>query len=231
VGKTLWAQNLIVNIAPEPCLIFEMELPDAMMFERFVSMETSMATYEVEAAYKNGQEVPWRTGKLLKHFSLCGQSGLSVEQIQDIVLRSELRMGVKPSVVVVDYIGLVKGEGRTRYERTSFVVEQLKVMAKTTGTIVVAMCQRHRKEGEDGTAEVGLHDAKDTGSIENSGQVVLGAWRDADEPELMHVRLLKCNKGGAGKKIVCRLNPKNLRIQELSDTTEPEPTAADLQPG
>ena len=217
VGKTLWAANLILNVAPEPCLIFEMELPDAMMFERFVAMETAMPPREVEAIYRNGETAPWKQSEALKHFSLCGLSGLSVEQIQDIVQRSEIRMGCKPSIVLVDYVGLVKGIGRSRYEQTSFAIEQLKVMAKVTGTIVVVMCQRHRKEGEDGTSEVGLHDCKDSGSVENSGQVVLGAWRDANEDDLMYIRLLKCNKGGAGKKITCRLDPKSLRIQEVVD--------------
>ena len=69
------------------------------------------------------------------------------------------------------------------------------------------------KGGEAGN-EIYLHDGKDSGAIENSSGAVLGAWRDADDKNVMHIKLLKATKGTAGMQIECACDLARMTIGE-----------------
>jgi replicative DNA helicase len=98
----------------------------------------------------------------------------------------------------------------------SDVAEGLKVLAKATRTIIIIASQVARKEGD----EIGLHDAKDSGSLENSAQLVLGIWRDEQDAQLLNVRVLKSTKGGAGLLVACNYDGAKSLITERSKIAE-----------
>ena len=100
-----------------------------------------------------------------------------------------------------------------RYERASNIAQDLKKFAKSERVICVVGCQRHRPE-KGGSPIPSLHDAKDSGEIENSCGLLLGLWRKDDEPGTMNIRILKNTKGIAGKTIQVRFNADTMRIYE-----------------
>jgi replicative DNA helicase len=102
----------------------------------------------------------------------------------------------------------MKGEGESRYDRASNVAESLKRIAKQTGTIIVAASQRGRPKAE--VFEVCLHDAKESGSLENSSGLVLGVWRDPEDKTLLHVKILKNTKGTGGHCIPCNFDGETM---------------------
>lgn len=214
VGKTAILSNIAAAARNLRILFFELELPEELLFERLVSMRTGIPCDKVEEAYKtggkNGQEV---MDKMFKSLHICTESKLTVSDIEDRINRSELKIGERPQIVLIDYIGLIKGVGSSRYDRTSQIAEDLKVMAKATRTIVICATQIARK-GADDEPEVFLTDAKDSGSIENSSGMVLGAWRDAENPDTMHIKVLKNTKGRSGLTIPCQYNGSNMRITQ-----------------
>jgi replicative DNA helicase len=116
--------------------------------------------------------------------------------------------------VIVDYFQLLRGKGKTRYECFSNEAEAAKVAAKRTNTVWILVSQIGRPES-DGIHEPQLHDGKETGSIENSSGLVLGAWRDEHDARTMYLRVLKNTKGRAGTKITCLYDGATLRIDEM----------------
>lgn len=219
VGKTMILQNITINTKLET-LLFEKELPGTLTFERFVAMATKSSGKHVEDTYKGKQKKDWRgTGKL-NHVVTCHESGLTPAQIEKIINNTALKTSVRPVLVLIDYIQLVGGDGE-RYEKTSGVAEQLKSVAKKTGTIIIAASQvsRAATSKSDEQREVSLTDGKDSGSIENSAGLVIGAWRDIADPNRMWLRILKNTKGVPGKTIPCRI-AESLLIHEEA----PEPT-------
>lgn len=211
--------NIAIHARPIPTLFFELELPDASMFERFVGIECGMSGRQVEEGYKVQDEVgPAALQTRLGHVHICPEAAISISDLESIIVRSELKTGVKPQIVLLDYIQLMKGNGKSRYEQRSSVAEDLKSVAKSTQTIIILSSQiGRREEGEDPT--VGLSDGKESGSIENSSGVVIGAWRDLEEPSVMIMRVLKATKGGAGIEVRCRYNLQSLRITQLESST------------
>lgn len=213
VGKTALLQNIAHRARPLYTLMFELELPLTLMFERQVCAASDLAHYEVEQAYKQGQT--WDEGikNMLDHIYVCDKSGLTVAKLEEYINRAELKTGWKPQLVLVDYIQLLKGVGSGRYEKTSNVAEDLKTLAKDTQTIVIASSQIGREKCKE-TGEPFLTSAKDSGSIENSSGLVIGAWRDSKDLSRMFLKVLKNTKGITGTVVPCRFFGQSMSIVE-----------------
>jgi len=223
VGKTAIMQQVARAAKPLPTVFFELELPCETLFERFVQMEIQAQAHEVEEEYRQYTTPIWQHYRGLYHILVCPESGISMDQIESLINRSELKSGVRPVVVLVDYIGLVRAVGvRSRYEAVSYVAEQMKVIAKRTNTIVIMATQISRRNGDE-DLEVGLHDGKDSGSIENSAGLVIGAWRP--EHETIVLKILKNTKGRTGREIVCNFDGSRMLITERAQIEPPSPTA------
>lgn len=213
VGKTSLLHNIALHAAPLKTVLFEIELPATQTFERFVSLQTKTSSEVVEAYYENGKKVEWKRSSL-SHIFTCSRSKLHVEDIERIINSAESKIGERPALVLIDYIGLVQARGTSRYERMSNVAENLKNIAKSTNTIIIAASQVHRKADDD-SAEIDLHDAKDSGSIENSSGVVLGVWREGEGGKTMIISVVKQTKKKAKFKVYCQFDGTTYTISEI----------------
>lgn len=223
VGKTAVLQNLAMKCKPLPTIMFELELPKPLMFERFVAINSGMNCSLVEEGYSRGDVLGQEALSRIDWLWVCPEAKLTPEKIMSYINSAELKLGRRPVVVLIDYIGLINGVGKNRYERLSNVAEELKVIAKDTNTIIVISSQIHRKPQEEGEPEIFLHDAKDSGAIENSSGLVIGLWRDPKDPTLLKMKILKNTKGKSGAIIECNFNGENMRITERSQFRDVPP--------
>ena len=222
-GKTGLLQNIARAALPLPTLLFELELPKEIMFERFASMSAKMTGEEVERAYQSSDEsISVQLEKQYSKLLLCPVARLSVRQMEEIIMRSELKMGDRPRVVLIDYIQLVAGEGESRREKISDIAEELKVIAKTTRTIVIVASQISRPKDVDKDWEPSLHSAKESGSIEASCGLLISAWKDVSDATALNLRVLKSTKGGTGTFVKCNFDGARMIITERSKF-DPEP--------
>jgi 5S rRNA maturation endonuclease (ribonuclease M5)/energy-coupling factor transporter ATP-binding protein EcfA2 len=218
-GKSCLLQSIARAAKPLPTLFFELELPIELMFERFVQMETNSTGEEVEQAYRSDLTPRWLNYRGNHHILVCNETGIGVERMEEYINRSELKFGMRPKVVEVDYIGLVsESSGRSRYEKVSDAAEKMKIMAVRTNTICFMGSQVARPDKKKKDIEVRLHDAKDSGSIEQSSQLVLGMWRP--EPETLIIRVLKNTRGATGLTVECNFDGARMKITERSKIAE-----------
>lgn len=194
-----------------PSLLFELELPGSLTFERFVAVARRKGGQDVFNTYDAGGTVDHAD---LSHVFTCTRSRITPADMESIILKSELKIGVRPTLVLVDYIQLVQGTGgKSRYERISAIAEDLKVVAKSTNTVIVMASQVGRDKE---SPEITLHDAKDSGSIENSSGVVIGIWRDPNDAKTLNLKVLKNTKGRPSEIIPCHIFNESMRIMERS---------------
>lgn len=212
VGKTAILQNIAAHTHPLTALFFELELPKEMMFERFISMRTGIAGEDVEKGYRDGFSVGTEALTSLPNLYVCTEARMTALQMEDFINRAELKIGERPRVVLTDYLQLMGGGGKNRYERLSDIAEELKRVAKTTRTILFAASQIHRKPDDE--PEIYLHDAKDSGSIENSSGLILGCWRDPENRSILKIKILKNTKGKMGAIIDCNFNGASMQITQ-----------------
>jgi len=212
-GKTGILQQIATAALPLPTLMFEMELPRELMFERFASMAAKIPCHEIEKAYRSpcNDSLSDVLRAKLKNLFICTEARLTLAKIEEYILRSELKIGEKPKVVLIDYIQLISATGPNRREKISDIAEGLKALAKATRTIIIVSSQVARnKENPEPT----LHSAKESGSIEASCGLLLGIWRDEKDGGLLNVKILKSTKGGAGLTIPCNFNGALMTITE-----------------
>jgi hypothetical protein len=227
VGKSLLAYNIVLNAGDMTSLIFQLELPELVTFERFGAMTTGASGEEIERTYIDGGTISWRNSDAIKRVWFCSESGLTIEAMKQLTIEAESVIGKRPDIVVVDYLQLAQGIGKTVYEKASDVADSLRVFAKNMNVIVIVTSQvgrpmnRQKHWNEDDIPDnmsftpVTLSSGKNSGNIENSAAVVIGAWRSKNDPHRMYVQVLKGSHGGASPEpIVCRLDPKGLRITE-----------------
>lgn len=206
VGKTYTLINIALAAKPMPTVLFEMELPSELLYERTLAVHMRWGQASIREAYSGGETLGQEGLSAMGHMFQCCASGLTVEAIERHINNAELKMGVRPRLVLIDYIQLIQGPNKSRFDNISDAAEQLKVIAKTTQTIIIMTSQMGRKL--NGQTEVFLNDAKQSGSIENSSGLVLGMWRDdPDNKSKIKIRVLKNSKGEAGKLIECYYKP------------------------
>jgi len=219
VGKSAILQNVAMSQRPIPVILFELELPGAQMGERFTALSHKIDAGRVESAIEGGAEF---STDAWNHVWTCTDSKMTIDDMEDMINRAELKIGKRPGIVMIDYIGLMKGGAGKRYERLSTIAEEVKVLAKSTNTVVFVASQVRRKE-EGSDLEVNLHDAKDTGSIENSSGLVLSAWRP--QADAMTIKICKDTKGQSGRLIECNYNGAQMLITERATNYAWEPAA------
>jgi hypothetical protein len=235
VGKSIIAYNMAMNSCGLTSLIFQLELPEAVTFERLGSLATGRSGDAIERDYMRGKTISWRDNKDVQRIWFCSESGLAVDSMSSLLVESESIIGKRPEIVIVDYLQLATGKGKSAYEKTSDVSESLRVFAKTMNVIVIATSQigrpsfKGRPGAEHDLADnmsfhpVSLGSGKNSGSVENSASVVLGAWRSQEDPHRIYIQPLKGSSGGTSPTpISCNLNPETLRITEINNTQEPE---------
>lgn len=202
-GKTLILQNLVTKIAaPMKTLFFEMELPDSQMMERFIAIKKMQPTHEIERIVKEGGAEDMADA--MKHLTIYSESKFSIQDLEEIIDFEQ------PQIVIVDYIGLIRHAGKSRYEKLSDIAEELKLLASTKKVILITACQIARNK-DASTGEIFLHDAKDSGSIENSAQRMIGLWREGEKGEHVKIKILK-NQGLRDMILTFSLNTQSLNI-------------------
>jgi 5S rRNA maturation endonuclease (ribonuclease M5) len=216
VGKTGILQNIAAYSAITT-LLFELELPATLMFERFLGILTGFTCEQIELAYRCGHAGTASLSKL-DHVFCCNESGLTVLDLHRLITQSALKIGKPPSLVIIDYMQLVAdSDAKSRYERVASTAEALKVLAKKTNTIIVSASQVGRKDySKEGSEVIHLHDAKNAGEIENSSGLVVGAWRDADNQKILNLKVLKNTKGRSGLLVRCNFDGETMRITQRS---------------
>lgn len=217
VGKTAILQNIAHALAHVPTVMFELELSDEALFERFVSHKGNILGHKVEEAYLvNSSFGKEGLDSLFANLLVCTIPKMDLETMEGLCKKAELKLGRRPQLILVDYIQLMPGPGKSRYERFSDIAEGLRRMAKTLKAAVVVTSQVKRGDGEN--PEVSLSDAKESGSIENSSSLVLGAWRELGEDgqvaDKMTIKILKNTRGRSGREIECKWSP-TMRITQV----------------
>jgi replicative DNA helicase len=198
VGKSAVVQTLQLDAWDRQgvaSIFFSLEMPVAAVFERAASMKSGWDENVIEEMFLTGQQstiVESLDNILYGGIYICDKANLTLSQIQRIV---EGKKGL--GLVIIDYMGLVQGDGNTQYERTSSIARGLKQLAKETGTVVVCVCQTSRAGGT-GNDKVTLAMARDSGVTEEGCDVMIGMHRPPDTDGIILAYVLKARRGRIG---------------------------------
>jgi len=234
VGKTA----AVLNITKQQSeigikvLFFSLEQPLAQIYERTAQIAGGASGMEVERAFKRDEsrasELSLVVSEKYRNLYVIDEDYLTYEELRDFIDLAPLKIGEKPGLVIIDYLGRMKGGRGTTYEVTSELAKLLKRLAKDTDTALVYIHQTNRA-GKTGAEPVTMDMARDSGVVEEAADFVIGMWRpdidkkeaQASETEEIRIALLKNRKGSMCQVGLCFHKP-TLRIMEWDKTPDIE---------
>jgi len=212
VGKTSFMIDCIQRMLDEynkPIVMFSLEMSAEMLLERFLSRHLKINSEKIfnlaEDITMFRQYVEQMNEKYSK-LIINDKSSLSVEEMGKYLdFVEEKVLGEKVRVVFIDYFGLINQPASSDYEKMSKIALSLQRFAKERNVAVVSLVQTNREKGTDGSSEVTMDSGRGSGVIEETADVILGMWVNADVAgnEMRIIRLLKNRYGKSNVDFVC----------------------------
>lgn len=185
MGKTSLCLNIAANAALEsniPVAVFSLEMSKEQLVERLLAAEAFVDLHRLRSGNLRPDDYP----KLSRAAGLLGTAPIWIDDTPALTLL-ELRSKARRlkaehdiRMVVVDYLQLIRGSGRTesRQEEISYISRSLKALARELETPVVSLSQLSRApEQRGGDRRPMLSDLRDSGAIEQDADVVLFIYR------------------------------------------------------
>lgn len=195
VGKTALALNLCANIAKQGkgVAFFSLETSPEKVFDRIAASIAGINFGKIKR--QTMEKDDWAkfvqaSDMLVKlPLSIVKASGKSVSWIRGEALR------LKSDVVFIDYLGLINGTGKSRYEIITNVSMELHNMAQQTGITVFALSQLNRNAtGRRPT----MADLRESGQVEQDADVIVLLHRVNEDLNDMDVIIEKNKEGEVG---------------------------------
>lgn len=248
-GKTSLAMNIALNVIlkkeSQSVAFFSMEMSKADISSRLISCHAGISLQKVRSGYfkrEHWADLTSAAARLAETSLFVDDSaGLSVLEVRGRARRlaNDLRQKGKPlSLVIIDYLQLMRGSSRRMENRQQEVAEisrGLKFLARDLGIPVIALSQLSRrvedKARSDGRPQ--LSDLRDSGSLEQDADVVAFIFREAAsrahdvslDPKKAEIILAKQRQGPTGV-VPVHFDPELTRFASL-DTSGDEPWQGD----
>lgn len=183
MGKTAFALNIAENVAVDQkksVLVFSLEMGDTQLATRSLSSLGGINGKSLASGRMEDEEwdrVTVAMGKLHEAPLIIDETpSLSVNQMMARARRQKRKTGL--SLVVIDYLQLMRGHGNNRNEELGDITRSLKLMARDLNIPVICLSQLSRKCEERADKRPMLSDLRESGAIEQDADVVLMMYRD-----------------------------------------------------
>jgi hypothetical protein len=227
-GKSAFAQDVLLRQArrsKSPVIDFSLEMSKSLVFERMFQSQAGMSGKDVESAYREARQTIKQQSALLpaglENFFISTKSGITIDDIAEVIKAVEDKTGMHPSLIAVDYLSLLGGKGRDIFEKTANNAIALKQLAKNMSVPVIFLTQT-RKDISIYT-ELDENAGKDAGSILDASDFQITIWRKTVEELIAAnsewiefiMKLTKNRNGSQGQIIRVRMHKITLRWEEI----------------
>lgn len=239
-GKSLFLANLGVNWAMVGLNIVYLtfELAENLVSMRLDSMVTGIATREI---FKNIDDVELKVkmaGKRAGSIQIKYMpSGKNCNDIRAYLKEYQVKKGRKPDVLLIDYLDLmmplsVKVSPSDLFVKDKYVSEEIRNLAMETQCITVTASQLNRTAVE----EVEFDHSHISGGLSKiqTADNVIGIFtsRAMKERGRYQIQFMKTrSSSGVGQKVDLEFNIDTLRISDIDDESESQPTTSQIYQG
>ena len=212
MGKTAFALNIALNAAVKhdaSDLIFSLEMGKEQLGNRLLSMESRVEMENIKKGTLDSNDwdrIFLAVDNLAKaNVYIDDTPDLSVFEIKNKCRRLKAEKGL--DLVVVDYLQLMKSEGRAenRQQEISTLSRYLKLLAREMDCPVIVLSQLSRAPDQRPNHTPVLSDLRESGSIEQDADIVLFLYRDdyyakeeSEKPGICDVIIAKNRSGPTG---------------------------------
>jgi replicative DNA helicase len=215
MGKTALALGILLNATRyTTCAFFSLEMSATQIGARILSSKGRVNLHHIRCGTCSNfdiERLQTASAAIEKIPLYIDDTGMqTVSQIKSRVMSLSVRIGKDIGFVVIDYLQLMKAEGKFTSDNAavSSITKGLKQIAKDLKTRVICLSQLSREiDRRPATDKNGVHlrkptdkDFRDSGSIEQDADILLGIYR----PERYQEFETKPELKGTGQIIVIK---------------------------
>lgn len=212
VGKTAFALNISQNVATktnENVAIFSLEMGAQQLVMRMLCAEGNIDAQRL----RTGRLTPEDWEKLTMAMGSLANAGIFIDDTPGIRV-SEIRAKCRRlkqekglGLVVIDYLQLIQGSGRSgenRQQEVSEISRSLKALARELEVPVIALSQLSRNVEQRQDKRPIMSDIRESGSIEQDADIVAFLYRDdyynqdSDKKNIIEIIIAKQRNGPTG---------------------------------
>ncbi len=211
VGKTAFAMNLAMKASRQNSFdvaFFSLEMSSSQIAYRVMSNIGRISHEEIKNGNiaRKGPEPLSKIAELSQQYKIYIDDGTTTK-VADIKEKCvNMKRTKNLGLIIIDYLQLMKPSrnNMSRYEATSEISRDLKLMAAELKVPIIALSQLNRAvEGKE-NQEPKMSDLRDSGSIEQDADIIMLMHRDDYQKEdtgsasLTKVNLVKVRNGKTG---------------------------------
>ncbi len=206
-GKTTLVLQMAFNVARSgvPVAVFSLEMRRQQLIQRLLAAVASVPAENM----RDGRMTTAEWDRVLHWSPKVADYPIWIDDTPDLSvaeMRSRISgLRVKPGLVVVDYIQLMRGGDRAenRVQEIAAVSRGVKAIAKTLGVPVLACCQLNRASEGRSDSMPDLADLRESGQLEQDADIVAFIHRPrmkntGDANENATIRVAKDRMGARG---------------------------------
>jgi len=230
-GKSLFLANLGVNwaLAGLNVLYLTFELSEGLVAMRLDSMTTGIGTREIFRSIDDVELKVKMLGKKSGNLQVKYMpSGKNCNDIRAYLKEYQVKKGVKPDVLLIDYLDLmmplsVKVSPSDLFVKDKYVSEEIRNLAMETQCVTVTASQLNRSAVE----EIEFDHSHISGGLSKimTADNVIGIFtsRAMKERGRYQIQFMKTrSSSGVGQKVDLEFNVDTLRITDLGEEGESE---------
>lgn len=203
VGKTSFALNIAMHVGKtsgKAVAIFSLEMSKEQLATRLIASEAQVSSQKLGTGMLSQDD--WR--RITEACSIISAADIRIDDNPTLTvadMNAQCRRVSNLGLVVIDYLQLMQSadsKGRMGENRTQVVSDisrMLKIMAKELNVPVICLSQLNRAAETGPTKRPALFNLRESGSIEQDADIVLGLYRDPDTPNSAECIILKNRHG------------------------------------
>ncbi len=221
MGKSALGLSLAVDCCKwAKVLFYTIEMSKEELAQRYISYFSNIENYKIRNASITLAQIEDMSNTMYsmdKDFHIIDSTNRHIDHISAQIRLHKIKYGL--NIAIIDYLQLIDGNAKSRYEIVSEASKRLKQLAKELGITVIALAQLKREE--KASDKPSLSDLKESGQLEQDADVVLFPFRpsyyleDKPEIELDAELIIAKNRHGQCGSIPMAFEGKFTRYKEI----------------
>ena len=185
MGKTSFGMGIAYNAAVQinkPVAVFSLEMSKEQLVQRMLCAEAMVDQHKIRTGAINDEDwgkLTQKASEIAKLPIFIDDSGiLTVRQLRSKARRLHMEKGL--GLIVIDYLQLMQGSGRTenRQQEIANISRSLKALAKEISVPILALAQLSRSVEQRQDKRPIMSDLRESGSLEQDADLVMFIYRD-----------------------------------------------------
>lgn len=181
-GKSSLALNFLYDLQDRyPALYINLEMDEATILQRLISIHTGMELDRIEG-YKKDPQTRAAVDAALNEIISCREIQLLTDTYDIVTIEDQIQKATQgrtePTVVFIDTALLVTtgGKALSRYERFTQISEALRRISRLNNIIMFVLLQQNREGKNDEKKRPTNSSLKESGSWENDATKISFLW-------------------------------------------------------